>query len=96
MTDPIRCPECEGRLGDQIGALFFACRFCQGRGWVGGEHEPGADVPRRRVPVWENRMWNDPNVAATFTCRFCLDARQVAHIDEAAGTIVTVPCLCDE
>ncbi|MEU8322406.1 hypothetical protein AB0C33_28960 [Nonomuraea sp. NPDC048881] len=28
MTDPITCPECQGRRGVQLGELFLSCTFC--------------------------------------------------------------------
>lgn len=40
MTDPITCPECDGRKEQRIGALRLRCPFCHGRGQVGGDFEP--------------------------------------------------------
>jgi RecJ-like exonuclease len=40
VTDPITCPECEGRGETSVGPLRLQCQFCHGDGQVGGEHEP--------------------------------------------------------
>ncbi|MDP9868749.1 MULTISPECIES: hypothetical protein [Streptosporangium] len=97
MTDPITCPECEGSKGQRLGRLFLACRFCGGLGWVGGHNEPaerGEAEPPERPAAWEHRIWSDPAVAAALGCRYCLDSGTVAHLDEAARTLVTAPCRC--
>ncbi|MGW4426401.1 hypothetical protein [Streptosporangium sp. NPDC004631] len=95
MTDPITCPECGGAKGQRLGALFLACRFCGGLGWVGGEHEPaerGDQAPPPRPPAWEHRVWRDPVVSAALSCRYCLDTRQVTSIDEQARTMAMAAC----
>jgi len=97
VTDPIVCPECEGRRGRELGPLFLACQFCGGRGWVGGVHEPaeaGQEPPDGPPPVWEDRRWDDPLVASTFACRYCLGSGQVSHVDRERRTLVTVSCVC--
>ncbi|MEV4173965.1 hypothetical protein [Nonomuraea sp. NPDC049709] len=97
MTDPITCPECHGRRGEQLGDLFLACQFCGGRGWVGGDNEPaerGHGEPPPPPPASEHKVWSDPWIAAQLGCRYCLGSKQVSHIDEDAGTLVTVPCVC--
>ncbi|MEV7006877.1 hypothetical protein [Streptosporangium sp. NPDC051022] len=96
MTDPIACPECEGRRGQQLGGLFLACRFCGGRGQVGGEHEPaergGDREPPPRPAAWEHRVWSDPAVAAVLPCRYCLGARTVSHIDQESRRMTATAC----
>ena len=95
MTDPIACPECHGRRGQLVGATFLACQFCGGRGWVGGDNEPaerGDEPPTSPGPAWEHKVWTDPAVATAIRCRYCLGARQVANVDECAGTIVMAAC----
>ncbi|MGN9783071.1 hypothetical protein ACTMTF_16685 [Nonomuraea sp. ZG12] len=91
MSDPITCPECEGRRGQRLGRMFLTCRFCQGRGWVGGAHEPAErdqNPPPVQPPAWEHKAWADPVVAAALPCRYCLGARSVAHVDEDSGTLL--------
>ncbi|MFC4008882.1 hypothetical protein ACFOY2_16745 [Nonomuraea purpurea] len=97
MSDRITCPECEGHRGQQVGSLFLACQFCGGQGSVGGGNEPaerGDTPPPPLPPAWEHRVWSDPWIAATLGCRLCLGSRRVTHIDEEAGTLVSVPCRC--
>lgn len=97
MTDPITCPECQGRKGQQVGGLFLACQFCGGLGWVGGENEPAERCekpPPPVAPAWQHKVWSDPWIASALPCRLCLGSKQVTHIDEAAGTLVSVPCQC--
>lgn len=92
MTDPITCPECGGRRGQQLGALFLACPFCHGRGWVGGEHEPAEPPPppSHRPPAWAHR-----SLAGTGICGHCLGAGRVlllggGETPRVAGR--TAPC----
>ena len=95
MTDPITCPECHGRRGQLVGTAFLACRFCGGRGWVGGDNEPAERDDRPLLPpppAWEHKVWADPTVSAKLPCRYCLGTRQVANVDEAAGTLVMAAC----
>jgi hypothetical protein len=97
VTDPITCPECEGRKGQQYGPLFLACQFCGGSGSVGGENEPaerGEKPPPPPPTATGHRVWADPLVSAAFPCRLCFGSRKVAHIDDEAGTLVQVPCVC--
>lgn len=47
MSDPITCPDCDGRGVEKIGPLTLACRFCLGRGQVGGDYEPAEDGSTR-------------------------------------------------
>ncbi|MFB9968478.1 hypothetical protein [Sinosporangium siamense] len=97
MTDPITCPECGGRKQQRLGTFYFRCRFCKGLGWVGGPNEPAETnhtPPKQAPPVWERSQWRDPMVASTFPCRYCLGAQVVTSVDEAARTMLTVPCQC--
>ncbi|SEU12948.1 hypothetical protein [Nonomuraea wenchangensis] len=97
MTDPIVCPECGGQRGQLLGPLFLACRFCGGRGQVGGSNEPaerGTAPPPAPPPAWKHKVWTDPYISAALGCRACLGARTVAHVDEESGTLVTAPCGC--
>ncbi|MFB4294778.1 hypothetical protein ACBI99_44615 [Nonomuraea sp. ATR24] len=98
VTDPITCPECGGQRGERLGTLFLACRFCGGRGVVGGAHEPAEQSaeppPGGPPPAWQHRVWQDPWIAAAIGCRYCLGSRQVTHVDDEKGTLVTVPCSC--
>lgn len=95
MSDPLTCPECEGSGEEHLGPLVLACRFCCGRGEVGGDHEPAEDPPEpegfgppvgRSVPVRESGL-----------CATCLGAGVVASLgcDEQGchpGTVIEVPC----
>ncbi|MEV8638816.1 hypothetical protein AB0395_44890 [Streptosporangium sp. NPDC051023] len=96
MTDPITCPECEGRKGQRLGELFLACRFCGGLGWVGGRNEPAergeCPPPAGPPPVWEHRVWQEPAVAAALLCRYCLGSRQVTTMNEEARTMTMAAC----
>lgn len=98
MSDPITCPECEGRKGQRFGDLFLACRFCGGLGWVGGEHEPAErgnqPPPDGPPPAWEHKIWHDPYVASQLGCRYCLGSQRVTKVDDQNGTMVTLPCFC--
>ncbi|GAA1686944.1 hypothetical protein GCM10009733_099490 [Nonomuraea maheshkhaliensis] len=97
VTDPITCPECEGSRGERLGPLFLACLFCAGLGIVGGANEPAerrAKPPLPRLPVAFHWVWRDPYVASVLDCRMCMGARTVVHLDEEAGILITVPCLC--
>lgn len=99
MTDPITCPECGGRRGEQVGAAFLACQFCHGRGWVGGEHEPaeqGQEPPDGPPPVWDDPRWRDPAIASAFSCRRCLGAGKVTSVDRERGVLVEAVCACRE
>ena len=89
MTVPNICPECHGRRGHLLGAVFLACQRCGGRGWIG---EGGEEAPPPAAPVWEHRMWSDPVVAAALRCRYCFGARTVVHVDEGSGTLHTIRC----
>ncbi|MEV0597613.1 hypothetical protein [Nonomuraea cavernae] len=90
MTDSITCPECDVRRGMQLGRLFLACRFCQGRGWVGAEHEPGP--PPERPPAWEHAVWSDPAVASAMPCRYSMGTQSVAHVDEESRSLAIMAC----
>ncbi|GAA3531430.1 hypothetical protein GCM10022419_008160 [Nonomuraea rosea] len=97
MTDPITCPECQGDRGKLLGGLFLACQFCGGLGWVGGDNEPAereAKPPPPPPTASNHPVWSDPWIAAAFGCRLCLGARKLTHVDEEAGTLITVPCRC--
>ena len=90
-TEPITCPECGGSGEERYGPLTVACRFCSGRGEVGGRCEPAleAEPPEGYgTPVWE-----DMAVAALPGCHVCLGAGVVAGLGAgAAGFLVTEPC----
>jgi len=97
MTDPITCPECEGRKGEHFAGLFLACRFCGGLGWVGADNEPaeGCQKPPPPQPTASNhKVWSDPWMSSVFPCRMCLGSREVAHVDGGSGRLVTLPCPC--
>ncbi|MDF5758774.1 hypothetical protein [Spongiactinospora sp. TRM90649] len=95
MTDPITCPECEGKKGHRVGELFLACRFCCGRGWVGGEHEPAERdhrPPPEPPPAWEHKVWCDPAVSAAIPCRYCLGSGKVINLGSGVqrGNVLTM------
>ncbi|MCG5213322.1 hypothetical protein [Streptosporangium sp. KLBMP 9127] len=93
MTDPITCPECDGRKGDRLGELFLACRFCGGLGWVGGEHEPAER--RLRPPPEPPPAWRHPALAGTGLCGYCLGSGQVIALgggEQQATSITMAPC----
>ncbi|MEV0618530.1 hypothetical protein AB0I81_34745 [Nonomuraea sp. NPDC050404] len=98
MTDPITCPECGGHQGTKLGDRFLACQFCGGLGWVGGTNEPaerGHDKePPPPPPAWEHKVWADQWISAQLGCRYCFGSKQIAHVDEECGQLVTVPCVC--
>lgn len=99
VTDPITCPECQGRRGEQLGPLFLACRFCGGTGWVGGDNEPAERCQKPPPPpptATDHKVWSDPWIAAALPCRYCLGAGTVASIDEERGALVTIPCSCQD
>ncbi|MFC9973563.1 hypothetical protein ACFVH6_21980 [Spirillospora sp. NPDC127200] len=96
MSDPIICPECEGKCYQPIGTLRLRCGFCQGRGFVGGDHEPAETGPRYNAQGWkipEEGEEYDPEIHGplpgvrdhaivrdTGVCGTCLDVRFV--VDE--------------
>ncbi|MDA0632325.1 hypothetical protein OUY22_02780 [Nonomuraea sp. MCN248] len=99
MTDPITCPDCAGSGTERLAGLRLACRFCAGRGWVGGAHEPAERAPRPPEgppPVWEDPRWRDPLVTAAFPCRRCLGAGTVTSVDRERGALGTAACACRE
>ncbi len=94
MTDPITCPECQGRRGTRFsGGLFLQCHFCQGRGWVGGQHEPaerGDHPPPIRPPAWQH-----PALQDTELCGYCLGAGEIIQLgggEERATSLGAAPC----
>jgi len=93
MTGPITCPECDGAGVEILGVLHLACRFCGGRGWVDGEHEP-AEAGEGPPPVWEHGMWRDPMVSSVLKCRRCLGSGVVVSVDRAARRLARMPCSC--
>lgn len=94
MSDPLTCPQCEGRKVEKIGPLSLACLFCHGRGTVGGTFEPAEDRQERtdgfRDPV-DGETYDPaihgplpsvgahPAVRGTGLCPECLGARTVIH-----------------
>ncbi len=97
MSDPITCPQCKGRTWEALGPLQIECDFCHGRGIVGGPDDPEENPPpppTEPPPAWRDRIWRDPFIAKTFSCRVCLDSRRITHLDRAMGTLVSVPCQC--
>lgn len=96
VTDPITCPQCRGRGWESFGAHDLTCRCCQGRGTVGGPDDPVENPPpppAEPPPLWEDRRWQD-SAFAHISCRYCLDSGKVSHLDRAAGTLATIPCVC--
>ena len=92
MTDPITCPECGGRGETAIGTLRLKCRFCHGRGTVGGDYEPAEGGHQRtdgyRMPEEGEdydpevhgplpAVGEHPAVTGSGLCTTCLGARVV-------------------
>jgi hypothetical protein len=95
MSDPITCPECEGRTWGWLGPLRIECGFCHGRGIVGGPGDPEENPPSPPAgppPAWEHRVWRDIGDHPALPCRYCLGARTVAHHDLDARTLINYPC----
>lgn len=95
MSDPITCPQCAGRGWESFGVLHLACRFCVGRGVVGGPDDPIENPPpppTEPPPVWEHKAWRDTALTGTITCRYCLGARVVSHYSEERRTLITSAC----
>lgn len=97
MTDPITCPECDGHGTETIGALVMACRFCHGRGTVGGDYEP-AQGGHQRTDGYRNpidgesydpavhgplpAVQNHPAVRTLTGCRTCLGTGEIVNVSE--------------
>ncbi|SDH96330.1 hypothetical protein SAMN05421505_12837 [Sinosporangium album] len=90
MTDPVTCPDCEGRKATRIGPLHLGCLRCGGTGALAGGPPASEGLP----PVWEHAIWRDPAVAAAIPCRYCMGARVVTSVNLATQTMATVPCRC--
>lgn len=102
MTDPITCPQCGGSGAQHLGALTLQCRFCQGRGKVGGEFEP-AEGGHQRTDGYRNPVEGEeydpdvhgplpavgthPAVIGSGLCTTCLGARVVV-----GSMLAEVPC----
>lgn len=97
MTDPITCPECEGSGETSIGRLRLMCRFCQGRGEVGGDYEPAEGGHQRtdgyKVPEEGEEydpevhgplpaVWEHSAVEETGRCPYCLGAGTVINLGD--------------
>lgn len=84
MSDVMDCPDCDGIGVDQLATgLTVACRFCCGRGWVGGEHEPAEDKPlsdAATIPHWKTA--GAEQRAEAFGCRQCLGTGLVVHVGD--------------
>ena len=93
-TDPIGCPECDGSGEQRIGTLRLMCRFCQGRGEVGGDYEPAEGGHRRtdgyRTPEEGEAydpdvhgplpaVWDSPAADET-SCAYCLGQGTVINL----------------
>lgn len=102
MTDPINCPECDGSGQERIGTLTLQCRFCHGRGTVGGDFEPAEGGHQRtdgyRTPREGEEYDPDvhgplpavgthPAVQGSSLCPTCLGAGVVL-----SSTYAEVPC----
>jgi hypothetical protein len=97
VSDPITCPQCEGRRWEPFGPLRIECAFCHGRGVVGGPDDPEENPPQppdAPPPAWKHKVWRDPFMSSAFPCRLCFGSRMVIHVDAEAGTVVQVPCVC--
>lgn len=95
MTDPITCPQCSGRKWEAFGALRLECRFCCGRGTVGGPDDPIENPPpppAEPPPVWKHKAWRDKALTGTITCRYCLGVGVVSHYSEERRTLISSAC----
>lgn len=97
MTDRIACPECAGRTETHIGSLRLRCRFCHGRGVVGGGFEPAEGGRQRRDGYRKPEegeqydpdehgplpaVWEHPVTSDLGCCRTCLGAGEVMHLGD--------------
>lgn len=89
--DPITCPECGGALVEWVAGMALACRFCHGKGHDGGPRWTPENPPPH-PPLWADPRWRDAQFAMLSMCRYCLGAREVSHVDEERGTLVTAAC----
>lgn len=105
MTDPITCPECGGAGEERIGSLTMACKFCHGRGTVGGDYEP-AEGGHVRTDGYRNPVEGEsydpavhgplpavqdhPAVRTLAGCRRCLGMGELVAM--VGGRIVRGPC----
>lgn len=106
MTDPITCPECGGAKTEHIGSLTMACRFCHGRGTVGGDYEP-AEGGHVRTDGYRNPIEGetyDPAIHGPLPavqehpavrtlaaqCRTCLGLKETVTFTE--GAMTRKPC----
>lgn len=94
MSDEITCPECAGAGAETIGPnLTLACRFCAGRGVVGGDHEPAEDgppdAPPGTTPLWRH-IGAEPLASV---CPLCLGQGRLVHLDSGRSRhLVEEPC----
>lgn len=94
MSDRLQCPDCDGTGRQVIGSLQLACRFCLGRGYVGGDNEPAEE---REAPPMESvrPVWEEPAVRILTVCRVCFGARKVVNLGgtgEPTGYMIEMPC----
>ncbi|MDL4774984.1 MULTISPECIES: hypothetical protein [Thermomonosporaceae] len=83
MTDKLECPDCGGEGEQRIGPLRFACRFCMGRGYVGGDYEPAEDpAPGDLSRPEDTPVWDEPVMAGFPGCVTCLGAGMVVHVGD--------------
>lgn len=99
MSDPITCPECEGRGEQRIGPLRLQCPLCSGAGQVGGDDGPRYNAQGWKIPE-EGEEYDpevhgplpgtadSPAVRDSGLCPVCLGAKVVV----APGTYVEAPC----
>lgn len=92
LTDRLECPDCAGTGRQIIGSLRLACRFCGGRGYVGGDHEPADDnvVRPMRRPVW-----HEPAAKTLTVCQMCFGTKKVVNLGgtgEPTGYMIEMPC----
>ncbi|MCO6010543.1 hypothetical protein NE236_36855 [Actinoallomurus purpureus] len=95
MTDPITCPECDGRGETTLGPVRLRCQFCQGRGRVGGDYEPAEGGHQRtdgyRQPEGDEEYdpkvhgplpaaWEHPAVKGMPGCPQCFGTGKVINL----------------
>ncbi|WP_067484863.1 hypothetical protein [Actinomadura hibisca] len=95
MTDKLQCPDCGGEGEQRIGSLTIACRFCMGRGYVGGDYEPAEDPAPGELPRPEDiPVWEEPGMDAFPGCKVCLGAGVVVHVGDINAPSKVVESSC--
>lgn len=95
MTDKLECPDCGGTGEQRFGWLRLACRFCMGRGHVGGDYEPAEDPAPEDLPrVQDVPMWDEVGMDRFPGCKVCLGAGVVVHVGdiERPSKVIESPC----